>query len=130
MKNDYKCPYCRGILKAKNSVILSARKQNGERGLILLSPQIGNYSVRKHSSFSLTEGERLDLYCPICHANLMAQNYHENLARLVRIDEFGEESIILFSEIVGEHCTFIIQGKKVERYGDDSTNYFGAGTEL
>ncbi|MCK4813278.1 MAG: hypothetical protein KAT14_05000 [Candidatus Marinimicrobia bacterium] len=130
MNNDYVCPFCRGHLKVKNSVIFSARKPNGERGIILLSPEIGNYTVRKHSSFSLEDGERIGLYCPICHANLMAQNYNNNLARIISIDEHGEENIILISEIVGERCTYIIDGKKVDRFGEDAMNYFGAGTEF
>ncbi len=130
MRNDYMCPFCKGYLKVKNSVIFSARKPDGERGILLLSPEIGNYTVRKHRSFNLCDGDRTDLYCPICHANLMAQNYNHNLARIISVDEFGEESIILISEIVGEKCTYIVHGKQVEKYGDDSTNYFGAGTEL
>jgi hypothetical protein len=130
MKNDYVCPFCRGHLKVKNSVIFSARTRNGERGLLLLSPEIGNYTVRKHSSFTLKDGERTDLYCPICHSNLMAQNYNDNLARIIRIDEKGEENIVLISEIVGERCTYVIHGKKMEKYGDDTVNYFGAGGEF
>ncbi len=130
MKNDYVCPFCRGYLKVKNSVIFSARKENGEQGLLLMSPEIGNYTVRKHRSFRLADGERTDLYCPICHANLMAQNYNENLARIIQIDEENEENIVLISEIVGERCTYVIHGKKVEKYGDDAVNYFGAGGDF
>ncbi|MDZ7821632.1 MAG: hypothetical protein U5N26_07355 [Candidatus Marinimicrobia bacterium] len=130
MKNDYVCPFCRGYLKVKNSVIFSARKENGEQGLLLMSPEIGNYTVQKHRSFRLVDGERTDLYCPICHANLMAQNYNENLARIIQIDEENEENIVLISEIVGERCTYVIHGKKVEKYGDDAVNYFGAGGDF
>ncbi|MEA2077141.1 MAG: hypothetical protein U9O95_03895 [Candidatus Marinimicrobia bacterium] len=130
MKSDYVCPFCRGHLKVKNSVIFSARKPNGERGILLLSPEIGNYSVRKHRTFNLCDGDKTDLYCPICHANLMAQNYNNNLARIISIDEYGDENIILISEIVGERCTYIIHGKQVDKFGEDSTNYFGAGTEF
>jgi len=130
MKNDYICPFCRGHLKVKNSVIFSAKKPNGETGLLLLSPEIGDYSVKHHRSFNLLEGEKTDLYCPICHADLMAKNYNSNLARIIRINEFGEENPILISEIVGERCTYVIHGKKVDRFGDDAMNYFGAGTEF
>lgn len=125
MKNEYLCPFCRGYLKVKNSVIFSARKPEGERGIILLSPEIANYTVRKHSSFKLEDGMRIDLYCPICHANLMAQHYHNNLARIIQINESGEESVVLISEIIGERCTYIIRGEQIDRFGDDSTNYFG-----
>ncbi len=130
MKYDYVCPFCRGHLKIKNSVIFSARKENGDRGLLLLSPELGDYSVRKHRTFPLKDGERTDLYCPICHSNLMAQNYNENLARIIQIDEKGEENIVLISEIAGERCTYVIHGKKVEKFGDDSVNYFGAGGDF
>lgn len=130
MKNDYVCPFCRGYLKVKNSVIFSARRPDGERGILLLSPEVGNYTVRKHRTFKLEDGVKTDLYCPICHANLMAQHYHNNLARIIQIDEFGDENIVLISEIVGERCTYIIKGKLVDKFGDNSTNYFGAGTEF
>jgi hypothetical protein len=60
----------------------------------------------------------------------MAQNYNNNLARIIQIDEYGEENVVLISEIVGERCTYIIHGKQVDKFGDDSTNYFGAGTEF
>lgn len=130
MKNDYVCPFCKGHLKVKNSVIFSARKPDGERGILLLSPELGNYSVRKHHTFKMEDGDKIDLYCPICHANLMAQNYNNNLARIINIDEHGNENIILISEIVGERCTYVIHGKQVDRFGDDEPNYFGAGTEF
>jgi hypothetical protein len=130
MKNDYICPSCRGHLKVKNSVIFAARREDGVCGLLLLSPELGDYSVRKHRSFDLKEGEKTDLYCPICHADLMAKNYNSNLARIIRINEFGDEEVILISEIVGERCTYVIHGKKVDRFGEHATNYFGAGTEF
>ncbi|MDZ7797111.1 MAG: hypothetical protein U5N56_08730 [Candidatus Marinimicrobia bacterium] len=47
-----------------------------------------------------------------------------------QIDEKGEENIVLISEIVGERCTYVIHGKKVEKFGDDSVNYFGAGGDF
>ncbi|MFA6617833.1 MAG: hypothetical protein WCT23_02050 [Candidatus Neomarinimicrobiota bacterium] len=125
MKNDYLCPFCRGYLKVKNSVIFSARKPDGERGIILLSPAIADYTVHKHRSFKLDEGIKVDLNCPICHANLMAQHYNNNLARIIQVNEFGDENIVLISEIVGERCTYIIHGKQIDKFGDDSTNYFG-----
>ena len=130
MNNEYVCPYCRGHLKVKNSVILAGRKENGERGLILLSPQLGDYTIRRHRSFTLNEGEKTDIYCPICHANLMAQKYNNNLARLIAIDGNGRESEILISEVVGERCTYIVRGEKIDSYGDDSTNYFGASSDM
>lgn len=129
MKNEYVCPYCRGHLKVKNSVILAGRKENGERGLILLSPEVGDYTVRHHHGFLLNDGERTDIYCPICHANLMAQKYNNNLARLIAIDESGQQSEILISEIVGERCTYIVKSERMESFGDDSPNYFGAGSD-
>jgi len=39
-------------------------------------------------------------------------------------DKNDNESTILFSKIVGEKCTYKVEGGKVESYGADSETYF------
>ena len=129
MKNEYLCPYCRGNLKIENDIIFAARTKSEQRGIILLSPKLGNYRVRKHPDLKFEEGEQLEIFCPMCHSNLKAININENLAEVLMIDELGDEYEIYFSEIVGEHVTFKIHDSNVESFGDDTDNYmnyFGA----
>ncbi|NOZ45307.1 MAG: hypothetical protein GXO79_00845 [Chlorobi bacterium] len=126
--NDYICPYCNGHLRANNKIILSAKKENGDAGLLLFDPQLGNYKVLNHPSFLITEGENVELFCSICHENLVAKEFDEHLAKIKMTDDIGNEYDILFSKVVGEKCTYKIRDGKVEYYGADSghyTNFFG-----
>ncbi len=128
MKNEYLCPYCRGHLKVGNNIIFSVRTKDNKRGLLLLSPELGNYRCTNHKSLNLIEGEKVETFCPICHSNLKAININRNLAEVIMVDESGEQYEIYFSEIVGEHSTYKIQDSDVESFGDDSgdyMNYFG-----
>jgi hypothetical protein len=123
-ENDFLCPYCRGYLKPHNKIILSGRKDSGSRGIILFNPQLGEYDILHHDTFSLEEGEHLDILCPLCHANLTDQTISKNLARIKMIDTSGKEFDIYFSEIVGMKCTYkISEDKKVESYGEDAEEY-------
>ena len=121
--NDFLCPYCRGHLKPNVKIILSARKNDGTRGIVLFNPQLGKYDVINHTTFPLVEGELLDILCPLCHANLTDQSISKNLAKILMIDPKGIEYDIYFSEVVGMKCTYKIQGEEVEAFGEDAEEY-------
>lgn len=126
--NNYLCPHCKGQLRANNKIILSAKLENGDVGLLLLDPELGNYKIIKHSSFKVNEGEKIDLYCTICHENLEAKGYDGHLARVIMIDTNNKEFDILFSNVAGEECTYLLDDGIFEAYGVDSgqyTNFFG-----
>ncbi|PLX10711.1 MAG: hypothetical protein C0594_04535 [Marinilabiliales bacterium] len=128
MKANYICPDCKGQLLVADKICFAARKPNKDAGLIFLSPEIGDYSVISHQDFRLEEGEKLEIFCPICHANLVADDVNKNLAAVQVVDNGGNESKILFSEIVGQRCTYKITESNIEAYGDDLeeyTNFFG-----
>ena len=60
MTTQYLCKACRGVLNVKTSIILAALKNNSsKKGLFLLNPELGNYSVTTHSTFKMEEGERV-----------------------------------------------------------------------
>lgn len=123
MKTEYVCPYCRGYLMANTKLILTGRKADGKRGLILFNPKLGEYDVIKHESFEIKEGEQVEILCPLCHANLTDQTISNSLAKIIMIDEKGQESSIYFSEIYGMKCTYKIHEGSVESFGEDSENY-------
>ena len=123
MKNDFICPYCRGHIKVGEHVIFSAKDEKNNVGLILLSPEIGNYSIIKHDNFEIKDGEKIDLYCPICHEELIRRHTNTNLAHIIMVDEKNEEHNIFFSGIVGEHSTFKVKEGKVEKFGKDAHKY-------
>lgn len=130
MKNSYLCPYCKGHLKIKDYIIFAAKtSENNKRGLIFISPQLGDYHHLSHSSFKLSEGDKIQFLCPLCHANLAALSINQNLAEVIMVDLDGKEHDIYFSEIVGEKCTYKIHNKDIQTFGENSdkyVNYFGS----
>ncbi len=122
MSLSYLCPHCKGYLAIEDCVLLSVRTPDHKVGLISLHSELGNYSVKKDSGFNYKEGDELDLFCPICHAEL-ASELHDKLARIIMVDENNDEYEIFFSRIAGEQSTFKIIGETMDIYGDDSAEY-------
>jgi transcription initiation factor IIE alpha subunit len=131
MKNRFLCPSCRSDLKIKNSVIFSAQTEKGLKGLILLSPELGNYSILHVPGFSYAEGEHIDFFCPVCHADLGIHKVSKDLAGVIMIDENKDEYHIVFSEIAGKKCTIKMKENSIiESYGenaDEFSNFWGEG---
>ncbi|MBC8376876.1 MAG: hypothetical protein H8E26_12585 [FCB group bacterium] len=128
MNYEYICPYCRGNLKIDGDIVFAVRTQNQQRGLLMVNSELGDYRYRKHPDLDLNEGDRLETFCPICHANLKAINVNTNLAEIIMLDEEGKEYQIYFSKIVGEHVTLKIKDTDMESFGEDSegyVNFFG-----
>ena len=66
----------------------------------------------------------MNFICPICYENLDAKEADENLAHVIRLeDATGKESIVFFSKIVGEKCTYKVEDGNVESFGKDADNY-------
>lgn len=122
MDLDYKCPHCKGFLSLDGCVVFSVRTPDFRVGLISLNPEIGNYGIKKHRHFEFDTGDELDFYCPICHAELNSKA-HNNLAKIIMIDDKFNEFEILFSKKAGEQSTFKIEGETMDIFGDDSAEY-------
>jgi uncharacterized protein YbaR (Trm112 family) len=122
MSSQYLCPRCKGQLKVGEYLVFSVKTRNPRKGLVLLSPRLGDYQVIKHPYFDLMDGELTDFFCPICHRNLRYVR-NKNFARILMIDEDYKESEILFSRKVGEQCTIQIQAGETRQFGDHSSRY-------
>lgn len=122
MYDDYKCPKCRGHLRVDDNIILTAKNENGMRGLVLLHPELGNYEVITHPEFKYKKGEVLKFYCPVCHHSLDSSR-HKNLAKIIMTDSEGQEFDIYFSKVAGEESTLKMIGEHVEMFGQHSENY-------
>jgi hypothetical protein len=105
-----------------NSLVFSAKSPENERGLIFLNTELGDYTKTTHPDFQLHDGLEYKFYCPVCHFKLNKEE-NFNLVRVLMIDESGKEFEINLSNIIGEHCTYKIQEKKVEAYGPDARRY-------
>ncbi|MCB8965032.1 MAG: hypothetical protein H6536_08360 [Bacteroidales bacterium] len=123
MKTDFICPKCGGHLLVGDSIIFSASNSEGEKGLILLSPHLGDYTRTTHPSFTIKSGSTIDYFCPLCKAHLGATEVHHQLVHLIMIDENGEKQDVYFSGIEGEMCTYKVSDKSIEKYGPASENY-------
>lgn len=121
MAKDYYCPICKGQLRVKNSILLSARSKQNDKGLVFLNSEIGDYSITTHPDFRIQDGEEYTFFCPICHATL---NREEN-PQLVKIHmrDGDEDFEVYFSSLAGEKCTYKISDKSIEQIGPDSTRY-------
>jgi hypothetical protein len=131
MKNLYGCPHCETVLNPSVKILLVARYKK-KRGMILLSPQPGNFkficdrSVEK----ALKAGVTVTFSCPVCGADLTSQG-NKKFSELILLDPSGGRRKVEFSRVFGTHATFILDGEEVQAYGDDaedfnSTNFFGA----
>ncbi|MFH1729056.1 MAG: hypothetical protein ABIA04_11645 [Pseudomonadota bacterium] len=128
MNYDYSCPHCKGHLRVNDQIIVTAKKENGTFGMLLLDPQLGDYSIVNHPSFDYEEGEKLDIHCPMCNEDLAVKGKDYNLAKIHMEDHVGTEFDIYFSTIVGEKVTYKIKGEEMEVFGDEIekyTNFFG-----
>jgi transcription elongation factor Elf1 len=122
MSTDFKCPHCYNLLNVGDNVVFSTRNSWGKRGLIILHPDLGNYTVVKHPAFEVMEGEQLEFYCPFCAKQLVSDR-HENLAKIMMNDEGGREYEVHFSRIAGQHSTYKIIGESIEIFGKDASMY-------
>ena len=120
--NDFLCPKCRDHLRVGDHIIFKVKNNKKKAALLLLSPQIGNYSSVKHPSFEFNKGEFLEFFCPLCYSPLKS-DIHPNLACVEMIDETGKHFEVYFSQVVGEHSTYETDGESVHFEGEDAGFY-------
>ena len=120
--NDFLCPECNEYLRVGENVIFKVKNSKKQSCLMLLSPQIGNYTSHKHSSFEIKTGELLEFYCPLCNASLIS-DIDKNLVHVILQDEKEQFHNVFFSRIVGEHSTFETDGDSLHIEGEDAGRY-------
>lgn len=92
-----------------------------QQGLLLLHPEVGNYTSLKHPSFIMDQNESIELFCPLCHKNL-ASDFDSNLSHLI-LQEDGKYFDIYFSRIHGEQSTYLVNGDRVTATGEHADKY-------
>ncbi|HIA36600.1 MAG TPA: hypothetical protein EYM84_09430 [Flavobacteriales bacterium] len=121
-KSNFLCPKCKGHLNAGGYVIFSTKNKRKQRGLVLLSPKVGSYSVKYHESYGFEKGEAIDFACPICSKSLHAKENSENVS-IIMVDENDTEYKVLFSRIFGNQSTYVLSNDDVEVFGDDAVEF-------
>ena len=122
MNNQIMCPQCRGHLRVGEYIVFKIRNTRREKGLLLLHPEVGNYSSIKHPGFHFEEGERIDFFCPLCMQSLDAA-LDENLVHVLMLDEHMTVHEIYFSRIAGERSTYKVSEEGVTVTGEHSHRY-------
>jgi hypothetical protein len=125
------CPYCQGVLNPNVKIALVATVKH-QRGLVLLSPQPGNYNVMCDNTLEevLLPGQQVTFSCPLCAADLTARN-NPQFVRIEKHTAGQPVRRIEFSRTYGTRATFIIDETEVIAYGEDAEdlvdrNFFGA----
>ncbi len=131
MKNIYSCPHCQAVLNPSVKILLVFGYKK-KKGMILLSPQPGNFkyicdpSVEKH----LSHGAKIKFACPVCSEDLTSST-NSQMAELRMSSPGREPRRVEFSRIYGKQATFIFDEEDVVSFGDDADdlglgNFFGA----
>jgi hypothetical protein len=122
MKRSFICPKCKAYLNVGTHIILSAKSESNDSGIVLFNSEIGNYSKEINPGFDVKPGEKIDFFCPMCNKKL-ASDIHDDLSKIIMIDDDSKKYEILFSKIAGEKSTYKIIGESIEVYGDNHSNY-------
>lgn len=130
MTYHYSCPRCGAELNPREDVVLTGAKAK-KRGLVLLSPEPGNYHAYVAKALDLRPGDMLDFSCPLCQASLKSRA-NKNLVQLSYKGDGGDEGFVTFSRVYGEHATYMVENGKVQAFGPNAAlygdiNYFGEG---
>jgi len=130
MRRAYFCPHCRGLLNPGTKVVFVI-EHGRDRGLMLLSPELGDYATVLAESFPIEPGTRNDFFCPICHHDLTSPASDNLVEILCRLPD-DSEARVAFSRVAGEHATFVCGPRGVASFGEharlyESANFFGEG---
>jgi predicted RNA-binding Zn-ribbon protein involved in translation (DUF1610 family) len=123
MKNLYACPHCGTVLNPNVKIILVIHHR-GKRGLILLSPQPGNfkYVLDPGVEALLQTGASVKFTCPACSADLTSRA-NRHFAELNLLVAGQGPRRVEFSRLYGTHATFVVSGDRVKAYGEDVDDY-------
>ncbi|NOZ01830.1 MAG: hypothetical protein GXP54_08070 [Deltaproteobacteria bacterium] len=130
MRREYFCPHCGATLNPNIKIILLI--SNGDqKGLVLASPQPGDYELIVPRELTLKNGDLVTIECAVCGADLKS-NVDEKLAKVGFRDSTGEGGHVDFSRVFGEHATYFVTRESVQSYGEHADvyhgrNFFGEG---
>ncbi len=132
MSNKFFCPACMAHLNPGTKIVMRISKGR-KKGLILLSPQVGNYTSILPEGFGISRGEKVHFECPVCGADLTS-GVDRRLSEVLLKRGEGDFLRVNFSNTYGEEATFVITDDEVRAYGSHAGqysefNFFGAGSE-
>ena len=121
--NDYLCPKCKGHLNVSKSLVFATRTKRNHKGLILLSPTVGEYQYKHHPKFQLQQGEMVDFECPICQVDLTSEKNKDHAMIYMVVEEDNVEYELYFSKVAGKQSTYLVAHDNVEAFGEDALDF-------
>ncbi len=128
---DYYCPHCKTKLNQaevsnpKGYIHFWVKNYQGQWSTIFVNPELGNYEVIKDSNFQWKKGEVLEILCPYCKQDLSLSQGSLRAKILAKDRETQEEMMIIFSKIIGEHLTYIMdmqERRVIDSYGEHAND--------
>jgi len=128
MRREYYCPHCRKLLNPGTLVVFIV-DHDRERELVLLAPELGDYSIIYPASLTFELGTLYTFRCPLCRADL-SSNLDQRLVDILSLTDDGSPVRVSFSRVFGEQATFVFASDGVDQYGEhaerfDTLNFFG-----
>ena len=120
--NQYNCPYCTAYLNVNGYVTLIIKKKHGKKGVILMSEELGDYSIHLNPELKFKTGEKTEFYCPCCGKSLEFK-HDENKVRIFKTDENGVENTVIFSALFGEQSTYQLSEERQLSFGENAMKY-------
>ena len=121
--NDYICPKCKGHLNIGDYLVFATKTQKKHRGLLMMSPVVGEYKYIHHEKFQLEKGEMVDFECPICQADLTSAKNQDHAMILMVGEEDSAEYELFFSKIAGNQSTYLMAHVGIESFGNDALDF-------
>jgi hypothetical protein len=116
------CPSCGTHLNPREDLVLAAVNR-GQKALLLLHPEPGNYRMAISHGFPLEKGDVVELFCPLCQADLKSP-LDPTLVQLDSTSREGDEKgFVVFSRVFGDHATFVVTRGSVSSYGENAKAY-------
>ena len=124
-KYKYSCPKCTAGLSRDGEVMLTMTRNTGEKTNLILHPKPGVYGYYCNPPLALEDGELVECYCPYCWETLKSESFANFVSlKLHKLD--GVAVKVLFSRLVGQHKTYIVNEEFTEKYGNGSKKILSA----
>lgn len=123
----YSCPKCGVVLNPVKEIVLNGQK-GAARGLFMFDPEPGRYEYHTSPGIQVSPGDCWEFRCPICQHDLTTP-YSGALAQLRMLDEKGDQHLVIFSKIAGQHATFDVTEEGVHSFGEHLQAYIELSIE-
>ncbi len=122
-ENDYLCPKCKGHLNVSESLVFATKTSRKHKGILLLSPKVGEYKYKHHPKFHLENGEMVEFFCPLCQKDLTSDKSKDHAMIYMIGAEDNFEYELFFSKKAGKQSTYVVAHDNIETFGEDALDF-------